>query len=122
MSGSYRDLIAWQQSIELVVSIYECTRQFPREEQYGLMAQLRRAAVSVASNIAEGKGRSSDKELVLFPHHALGSICEIETQLTIAARLKFLSAEDSARLGAKASEVAKMLNGLINALKRDIAA
>ena len=122
MSGSYRDLTAWQQSIELVISIYECTRQFPKEEQYGLVSQLRRAAVSVASNIAEGKGRSSDKELVLFLHHALGSICEIETQLTIAARLEFLPTEESARLGAKAREVAKVLNGLINALKRDIAA
>ena len=122
MSGSYRDLTAWQQSIELVISIYECTRQFPKEEQHGLVSQLRRAAVSVASNIAEGKGRSSDKELVLFLHHALGSICEIETQLTIAARLEFLPTEESARLGAKASEVAKILNGLINALKRDIAA
>jgi four helix bundle protein len=122
MSGSYRDLNAWRKSIDLVLVIYQCTRGFPKEEQYGLIAQLRRAAVSVASNIAESKGRSSDKELVLFLHHALGSLCEIETQLTIANRLGFLSAEESARVGANASEIAKMLNGLINSLQRSTAA
>ncbi len=122
MSGSYRDLNAWRKAVDLVLAIYQCTRAFPKDEQYGLVSQLRRAAVSVASNIAEGKGRSSDKELVMFLHNALGSLCEIETQLTIANRLGFLPAHDFGRLDAAASEIAKMLNGLINALKRGMAA
>jgi four helix bundle protein len=87
MSGSYRDIKAWQKAIELVVEIYSCTRNFPREEIYGLANQLRRAAVSVASNIAEGKGRRTDKEFLLFLPHARGSVFELETQLTIAGRL-----------------------------------
>jgi four helix bundle protein len=87
MSGSYRDIKAWQKAIELVVEIYSCTRNFPREKIYGLANQLRRAAVSVASNIAEGKGRRTDKEFLLFLHHARGSVFEVETQLTIAGRL-----------------------------------
>jgi four helix bundle protein len=66
MSGSYRDIKAWQKAIELVVEIYSCTRAFPREEIYGLANQLRHAAVFVASNIAEGKGRRTDKEFLLF--------------------------------------------------------
>jgi hypothetical protein len=70
VSGSYRDLKVWQKSIDLVAEIYVCTRVFPKDEQYGLVSQLRRAAVSVASNIAEGKGRSGDKELVRFLHQA----------------------------------------------------
>jgi four helix bundle protein len=122
VSGSYRDLTAWKKSIDFVVDIYAFTREFPKDEQYGLTAQLRRAAVSVASNIAEGKGRSTDKELVLFLHHALGSLCEIETQLTIAKRLGFSSDNDSTRLSEAASELGKILNGLINALNRAIAA
>jgi four helix bundle protein len=122
MSGSYRDLEAWRKSIDLVFMVYQSTRLFPKEEQYGLVAQLRRAAVSVASNIAEGKGRSTDKEFVMFLHHALGSICEIETQLLITDRLGFLPKEESERLSVASSEIAKMLNGLINAVKRGIAA
>ena len=70
MSGTYVDLRVWQEAMDLVVQIYRCTRRFPREETYGLANQLRRAAVSVPSNIAEGKGRSSDKELVHFLNHA----------------------------------------------------
>jgi four helix bundle protein len=79
MSGSYRDIKAWQKAIELVVEICSCTRNFPREEIYGLANQLRRAAVSVASNIAEGKGRRTDKEFLLFLHHSRGSVFEVET-------------------------------------------
>ncbi|MBZ5719569.1 MAG: four helix bundle protein [Acidobacteriia bacterium] len=117
MSGSYRDLKAWQKSIELVLEVYTCTRTFPRDELYGLANQLRRAAVSVPSNIAEGKGRSSDKEFVLFLHHARGSVCEVETQLTMANRLGYLTQSETDRLVGRASEVAKIVNGLINSLK-----
>jgi four helix bundle protein len=86
MVGSYKDLKAWKLSMELALEIYHQTEGFPREERYGLTSQLRRAAVSVSSNIAEGKGRSSDKELVLYLHHARGSLLEIETQLLNCAK------------------------------------
>jgi four helix bundle protein len=117
MSGSYRDLKAWQKSMELVAEIYLHTRKFPKDEQFGLAMQLRRAAVSVPSNIAEGKGRSSDKEFNLFLHHARGSLFEVETQLAIAHRLGHLGEPDASQLMRQAGELARMLNGLIHSLK-----
>ena len=119
MSGSYRDLQAWQKVIELVRAIYSCTAVFPKEEIYGLRAQLRRAAVSIASNIAEGKGRSSDREFAVFLHHARGSVFEVETQLTIANRLGFLADTEAVKLCDSAGEIARMLNGLISAVGRE---
>ena len=116
MSGSYREIKAWQKSIEFVVGIYSCTRSFPKEELYGLTGQLRRAAVSAPSNIAEGKGRCTDKEFLLYLHHARGSIFEVETQLTIAGRLGYVSQTDIQRLVNSAGEIARMLSGLINAI------
>ncbi len=116
MSGSYRDIEAGQRAIELVVDIYSCTRSFPREEVYGLAGQLRRAAVSVPSNIAEGKGRRTDKEFLLFLHHARGSVFEVETQLTIAGLLGYIPETEVRRLGNSAGEIARMLCGLIKAI------
>ena len=116
MSGSYREIKVWQKAIELVVDIYSCTRSFPREELYGLAGQLRHAAVSIASNIAEGKGRRTDREFLQFLHHARGSVFEVETQLTIASRLAYLPEAEVLRLGNSASEIARMLNGLIKAI------
>jgi four helix bundle protein len=116
MSGSYRDVKVWQKAVEFVVDIYLCTRALPREEVYGLANQLRRAAVSVPSNIAEGKGRRTDKEFSLFLHHARGSIFEVETQLTIAGRLGYFTRAEIERLGNSASQIARMLNGLINSI------
>ena len=87
MSSTYRDLRVWQMAMRLVLDIYRRTQTFPREETYGLTVQLRRAAVSIASNIAEGKGRSSDKELLHFLSTAKGSLFEVETQLMIARDL-----------------------------------
>lgn len=78
MTGSYKELRVWKQAMQLALEIYRQTQSFPNEELYGLTSQLRRASVSVASNIAEGKGRSSDKEVVLFLHHARGSLLEVE--------------------------------------------
>jgi len=98
------------------VDIYSCTRSFPREELYGLAGQLRRAAVSIASNIAEGKGRRTDREFLQFLHHARGSVFEVETQLTIASRLGYMPEAEVLRLGHSASEIARMLNGLIKAI------
>jgi four helix bundle protein len=116
MSGSFRDLQAWQKAIDLVADIYGLTRSFPRDELFGLSAQLRRAAVSVPSNVAEGKGRSSDREFALFLHHARGSLCEIETQLVIAQRLAYASEKQAVALGRSAGELARMINGLIKAV------
>jgi four helix bundle protein len=119
MSGSYRDIKVWQRAIELVVDIYSCTRSFPKEEMYGLVGQLRRAAVSIFSNIAEGKGRRTDKEFLLFLHHARGSVFELETQLTIAGLLGYIPEPDVHRIANSASEVARMLSGLIKAIGSD---
>jgi len=116
MSGSYREIKVWQKAIELVADIYSCTRSFPREELYGLAGQLRRAAVSIASNIAEGKGRRTDREFLQFLHHARGSVFEVETQLTIASRLGYMPEAEVLRGGDSASEIARMLNGLIKAI------
>jgi four helix bundle protein len=116
MSGSYREIKLWQKAIELVADIYSCTRSFPREELYGLAGQLRRAAVSIASNIAEGKGRRTDREFLQFLHHARGSVFEVETQLTIASRLGYMPEAEVLRGGDSASEIARMLNGLIKAI------
>ena len=116
MSGSYREIKVWQKSIELVVDIYSCTRGFPNEEMFGLTSQLRRAAVSIASNIAEGKGRRTDREFLQFLHHARGSVFEVETQLTIASRLGYMPEAEVLRLRNSASEIARMLNGLIKAI------
>jgi four helix bundle protein len=119
MAGSYKDLRAWKQSMELALQIYRYTESFPREERYGLTSQLRRGAVSVSSNIAEGKGRSSDKELVLFLHHARGSLLEVETQILIARGLKYgLDGEfDTAQLLDLLETLAKTLNALIRSLR-----
>lgn len=113
---SYRDLVAWQKSIELVTEIYLCTRLFPREETYGLVCQLRRAAVSVPSNIAEGHARLSAGEFRQFIGHALGSLMEIETQLLISERLNYVESKRSADLLNRTAEVGKILNGLLRSL------
>jgi four helix bundle protein len=110
--GSYKDLIVWQKAVDLVVHIYEATKEFPAEEKYGLVAQMRRAAVSIPSNIAEGHERHSTGEFVLGLSHAQGSAAELETQLIISGLLCMcpdgLVMEISSLLG----EVRKMLNAL----------
>jgi four helix bundle protein len=113
MSESYRDNLAWQKSMQLVTEIYATTKAFPRDEIYGLSNQLRRAAVSVPSNIAEGKGRYSKKEYVQFLFRARGSLLEVETQLQIARNLDYVSEETFAALLRIASETGRVLNGLI---------
>jgi four helix bundle protein len=117
MSGSYRDLKVWQKSLELTLEVYRQTQHFPREEVYGLTNQMRRAAVSVSSNIAEGKGRSSDRDFGLFLCHARGSLLELETQALIAEELAYLSGDAARRLGSLTIETGKMLNGLIGSMR-----
>jgi four helix bundle protein len=101
----------------IALSVYSATRTFPREETYGLTIQLRRAAVSVVSNIAEGKGRSSDKELLQFLSNAKGSLFEVETQLELAKHLSYLSASQAETLASKVNETGRLLNGLMRAFR-----
>ena len=117
MVQSYRDLIAWQKAMELVTEIYRATHRFPKEELFGLMSQLRRAAVSIPSNIAEGKGRLSKGEFRQFLGNARGSLAELETQILIARNLDYLDEAETNRLLAMVEEVGKILNGLISAVK-----
>ena len=117
---SYRDLKVWQAAMDLVDEVHRLTKGFPREEVYGLSMQMRRAAVSVPSNIAEGHARQSTKEFLQFIAIALGSLAELETQLLIAARLGYL---DESRLEsplALADSIGKMLRGLQKSLRRNL--
>jgi four helix bundle protein len=118
MGQPFRDLTVWQRAVELATCIYQVTAQFPRSEIYGLTSQLRRAAVSVASNIAEGAGRGSKKEFKQFLQMARGSNCELQTQLIIASNLEFASQNQVARAEALSHEVAKMLNGLLRSISQ----
>jgi four helix bundle protein len=117
MSGTYADLRAWQKAVDLVAEIYTCTQQFPRSELYGLTGQLRRAAVSVPSNIAEGKGCASDREFLHFLNNARGSLFEIETQIAIAEKLGYLDRAKCDVLRSKTAEIGRLLNGLMKAIK-----
>jgi four helix bundle protein len=121
MGGSYKDLEVWQLSMALVVEIYRATESFPRKEMFGLTSQARRAAVSVASNIAEGKGRFSDRELSQFLGIARGSIFELETQVAIALKLGFLPEPQAVQLSKRCAEVGRLLNGLIRAVRKPAA-
>lgn len=115
---SFKKLIVWQRAIQLTVQIYELTSSFPDSERFGLTNQLRRASVSIASNIAEGYGRASKGEYIQFLGHARGSSCEVETQLTIARRLDFGSKESLERAEELCVEVARMLAAMVPGLRR----
>ncbi len=117
MVQSYRDLVAWNKAMELVTEIYRVTHKFPKEELFGLTSQLRRAAVSIPSNIAEGKGRLSKGEFRQFLGNARGSLAEVETQILIAQNLSYLDESETNRLLTKVEEVGKILNGLLSAVK-----
>ena len=117
MSGTYEDLTAWQKAMELAVNVYHATRAFPKDELYGLTSQLRRAAVSIPSNIAEGKGRSSDKELLQFLSTARGSVYEVQTQILLAHRLGYLADEENTRLWGYAASVGQLVNTMIRAYR-----
>jgi four helix bundle protein len=112
MSSSHKDLIVWQRAMQLVVDVYRSTKSFPREETYGLISQMRRAAIP--SNIAEGKGRYSRKELSQFLLNARGSLLELETQIEIARALSYLADRDVEALTSRSSEVGRLLNGMLD--------
>ena len=115
---NYQELIVWQKSMDLVEEIYSSTRNFPKEEIYALTNQLRRAGVSIASNIAEGQGRQSTADFCRHLSIAYGSLREAETQILIAKRLDYLSENSSNCLMQMASEVGRLLNGLMASLRR----
>src|SRR5688500_9921195 len=120
MMDSYRDLIAWQKAMALVTEVYRETEGFPAREIYGLTNQVRRAAVGVPSDIAEGKGRLSKKEFVQMLSRARGSILEVQTQIEIARNLGFLTVEKFDELLGKADEVGRLINGLIRSIRRQL--
>ena len=114
---NHKDLIVWQKSMALVRRVYEITRAFPHEEMFGLTSQMRRAAVSIPSNIAEGYGRIYDKERINFLSIALGSDSELETQLMISEDLGFTADGDNAELSSLNNEVIRMLTSLIRGIR-----
>ena len=120
MAQDYRDLIVWKKAMELTVCIYSLTQSFPKQEIYGLSSQMRRASVSIASNIAEGRGRLNPAEFRQFLAMAQGSIYELETQLLIANSLGFARAEAIKEAESIANEVSKMLRSFIQKLNAGI--
>ena len=116
MAQDYRDLIVWKRAIELTTMIYKLTKTYPTDEQYGLSSQLRRASVSVASNIAEGRGRLSAAEFRQFLGVAQGSVCELQTQLIISKSLNLGEAESLRKAESLSDEVSRMLTSLIQRL------
>lgn len=113
---TYRDLMVWQKAMALVTEIYKVTKSFPRREDYGLTSQLRRCAVSIPSNIAEGYGRNSRNEYIRFLQIASGSLYELQTQLEIAANLGYLKKDEFELLYESTREVERMLSVLIRRL------
>lgn len=113
---SFRELVVWQRSVELTLAVYELTKTFPKDEMFGLSSQLRRAAVSIPSNVAEGQGRGSRGEFLQFLGIARGSVFEVQTQLLIARRLGYVGEELIVRCEGLGDEVGKMLNALIASL------
>ena len=118
MGASFKDLIVWQRAVELSVVTYKLTASFPSSERFGLTNQLRRASVSVASNIAEGYGRATKGEYIQFLGHARGSSSEVETQLIIAKKLTFGKEPDLEAAQHLCADVSRLLGGLMKSLRR----
>lgn len=116
--SSYRDLVVWQKAYELSLAVYRATRGFPRDEVYGLRSQMRRAAISVPSNIAEGYGRRTTAEYTRALNIAYGSNCEMETQVMLAADLGYLEQNTASDIRCRIAEVERMLTALRRALLR----
>lgn len=117
MIKNYKDLTVWQRAYQLCLTVYNATKEFPKEERYGLISQIRRAAVSLPSNIAEGNGRKSRTEYIQFLYIAYGSICELETQILLAGDLNYAGKESLKTVMKDIGDVERMLKGLIKSLK-----
>ena len=120
-SSSFKSLRVWRDAMELALQVYALTAGFPKHEIYGLAQQMRRAAVSVPSNIAEGKGHRSDREFVHFLFHARGSLLELQTQILIAQELQYSVSGSGEGLQALSDRVGRGLNALINSLSKAVA-
>jgi four helix bundle protein len=122
MAGAkgYKDLVVWQRAVKFVVDIYKATNGFPREEMYGITSQIRRAAVSVPSNIAEGQARNSPRAFASHLNIALGSSAELETQLIVANQIGYLEEKALDSLATELTEIVRMLHGLLNVQKGKI--
>jgi four helix bundle protein len=114
----YRDLLAWKKAFELAVVLYKDTSEFPSEEKYGIVAQLRRASVSIVSNVAEGQGRGSKGEFLHFLSIALGSLAELETQIMISDLLGYFKQQQAPKLLEITAEVGRLMHGLRKSLNR----
>lgn len=110
---NFRELVAWQKAMQLTKDVYVMTKAFPTNEQYGLVSQVQRAVVSIPSNIAEGAGRPTQKELVHFLSFSLGSAYELETELLLAYELNYITSEQSQQINAKIVEVQKLVYSLM---------
>jgi len=117
---THKDLDIWKMAIDLVTNIYTITRDFPKEELYGLTNQIRRAAISIPSNIAEGAGRKSNKEFLQFMYYATGSLSEVETQMVIAYNLHYISDKQKQQIELVLNSLFKMSYGLIQSIKRKL--
>jgi four helix bundle protein len=117
--ASYRELLVWQAAVELAVMCYDATKPFPRTEAYGMTAQIRRAAASIAANIAEGHGRDTPSQFLQFLRIAQGSLRELETHLTIAYKVGLVASTTAEPLTASCTEVGKMIRGLIRTLQNE---
>jgi len=115
---NYRDLIVWQKAMAMARQTYALTQGLPRSEAYGLLSQIRRAAVSVPSNIAEGHGRMTDSQFRYFLGNARGSLCELQTQLELASDLGYLDRKPALQAIEQGTEVARLINGLVSAMTR----
>lgn len=113
----FKDLVIWQRAKELAILVYQVTKDFPKAEQFGMMSQIRRAAVSIPSNVAEGYARQHTGEFIQFLYTALGSAAELETQLIISRDLGYLKVEGFNKALGMLKEIQKMLNGLMNSLR-----
>lgn len=114
--NSYRDLIVWQKSIDVVEWVYKLTRKYPKEEVFGITSQMRRASISIPSNIVEGYGRRGTQEYLRFLSIAFASAAELQTQIEISVRLELVSSKETEVVSGLLEEVMKMLNGLRKSL------
>ena len=116
MAQHYKDLVAWQKAMDLVVNVYAATERFPSRERFSLTDQIRRAAVSVPSNIAEGQAHFNKREFLHFLRHARGSLAEVETQMLLAKRLSYLSNVEGEEIFKQIDELGRIMSGLIRSL------
>jgi len=121
MAQHYKNLIAWQKAMQMVEEVYRLTENFPKREIYSLTDQMRRAAVSVPSNIAEGQAHFSRREFSRFLQHARGSLAELETQILISVRLRYAQEPEAKLVLLQIEEVGRILNGLVGALRAELA-